>query len=520
MHLHFFSSPCFIGVFLLLPLLVPGANVCNDCAQQYATVKAYAVTVTNNLERSSTLCQTCIIRNQQISSQIQNIRSWYSTTGTSIPSSVDSSCRNADNYVLQSQSDLALISQQVNSSLSSANSILSTLDSFDCSCSSNSCGCASILTDIYDAVCRIENGTVDYLHSIMLSVDDLPIYLENIVSTLTSIYYSLYDLRNKILYPDDDYIADLAYISSQIVQSANLSPSLSFDLASGRLAGDPDRNNIELGIGYLYSAEYQHMLISRRSNQTLTDILNVISNIHIGVTNNSTSNSRWDADLQFISNYLWNIQRQYFQSYQQYKNFGVNNFLLTDADMLIWQSLTSPTNSRSQKSIIYNARYQRKSTNWFERIEFLLQGLNGFYNVSEGYDSSMLSASSVTNNYTSLLRSTNNFANVDGLFSLSNQAETVVSQFRNLVDAFDFGSSSLPSATLTLCPSFQIGNFEFSGVSFEMYDISEVLDAIRVAFQFLWTIGFSILGIGLAAKFFYHLGKAVRDVFILLKTLL
>lgn len=512
-HLLFLSS--FLAVCSI------GANVCNDCAQQYATVKAYAITVTNNLERSSTLCHTCIFRNQHISDQVQNIRSWYSSTGTSIPHSVESACYNADNYVLQNSSDLSLISQQVNSSLASANSILSTLDSFDCSCSSNSCGCASILTDIYDSVSHIDNACFDYFDSMYLTVKDLPIYLEDLVANLNSIYYSLYDLRNKILHPDDDYISDLAYISSQIVQSANLPPSLAFDLASGRLSGDTDRNNIELGIGYLYSAEYQHMLISRRSNQTLTDILNVISNIHIGVTN--TTKNKWIADLAFISNYLYNIQQNYFRMfnvsglyyshyYQPFDTSGQYAYMTN-----FYSVCSDPSASWSDKRSAM-AKFSVISTNYFRRIEYLLYGLAGFYDLPQNHN--VPRADSVTNQFSNLLRATNNFANVDGIFSLSNQAETVVSQFRNLVNAFDFGSSSLPSATLTLCPSFQIGNFEFSGVSFEMYDISEVLDAIRVAFQFLWTIGFSILGIGLAAKFFYHLGKAVRDVFILLKTLL
>ena len=260
-----------------------GATVCNDCAQQYSAVKAYAVTVTNNLDRSHVLIQTCLFRNDSILTQIQNIRSHYSSTGSAIPVYVESACFNADTYVRQNSSDLSLLSQQVDSSLASARSILSTLDSFECSCSSNSCGCASILTDIYDVLSRIENGTVDYINSIHIAVEDLPIYLESIVSTLTSIYYSLFDIRNKIFHPDDDYISDLAYISSQIVQSVNLPPSLAFDLASSRFVSDSDRNNVELGIGYLYSVDYQNMLISRRSNQTLVDILSVISNISINV---------------------------------------------------------------------------------------------------------------------------------------------------------------------------------------------------------------------------------------------
>lgn len=496
--------------FLFFAFALRAGTPCIDCAQQYGTVLAYAIVVTNQLESADSDLQTCIYRNNYIADQVRNIRDWYSGSTDNMPSAVSYSCANIENYTSQNNTQLSSLRQQVSTSRSAALSQISTLDSFSCSCSTGSCGCVSILNDIYLSLTRIENGVVDNVASMKLTLDNIDTNLE--------LY--LLEIYNRLTLRDDDYYQQLNAISSAIASNVALLPTLAGSVANDVFAGDNVMSDLDLGIGYLYSASYQNMVINRRSNDVLHEILNVISNIEINVTNSNSITSRWDADLAFISNYLWNIQRQYFQSYQQYKNFGVNNYLLSDSDNMIWQVLTSPTNSRVYKSSTYNTKYQKKSTNWFERIEFLLQGLNGFYDVSEGYGSSMVSASSVTNNYIDLLESTNSFLQVTGIFSVSNQAATVVNSFVELANSFNFGSSTMPSATLTLCPSFNLGSFEFSGIAFEMYDISEVLEVIRTAMQFIWIVAFCILGAGLAVKFFYHLGMAIRDVFIILKTLL
>lgn len=510
-----------LGFSVFCPGVCPGANVCSDCAQQYATVRAQAVIITNNLENLDSQIQTAIYRNQYISSQVANIRSWYSQTGTAIPSSVESACRNADDYVLQNNSTLTTLRDSVSSSYSAALSQLSTLDSFNCSCSSNSCGCASILSQILTALTSVKNNVDDYLplieESTFLIQDDVSYML----NYLRAIYF-------KSVNKDDDYLYDLNQIAQGMATIADRPLTFPSTLANSRFSTDAYRNNVELGIGYLYSVDYQNMCVNQKSSETLNEILSVISNISVSVTNSSSTTGKWEADLAFISNYLYTIQRRYFETFNNDYLFrpgsatpvsNANHYRsITNA----WAVMRDPSATMFQKQSAFgNLRgYGLIFTNWFERIEFALYGIAGFWDSNGSFDSSLSRAGSITNNFDRLISSTNSFSLVSSVFSVSNQAQTVISEFKNLVDAFDFSSSSVPSATLTLCPSFQIGDFEFSGIAFEMYDIHEVLEAIRTAFQFVWTIGFSFFGIALAAKFFFYLGKAIRDVFILLKTLL
>lgn len=511
----------FIVLSLLLSFACSGVSVCSDCAQQYATVRAQAVIITNNLENLDSQIQTAIYRNQYISSQVANIRSWYSQSGTAIPSSVESACRNAEDYVLQNNSTLTTLRDSVSSSYSAALSQLSTLDSFNCSCSSNSCGCASILSQILTALTSIKNNLDDNLPLIEESTFLIQDDVSYMVSYLRSIYF-------KAVHKDDDYIDDLNQIAIGMSIIADRPLTFPSTLANSRFSTDSDRNNLELGIGYLYSVDYQNMCVNQKSSETLNEILSVISNISVSVTNSSSTTGKWEADLAFISNYLYTIQRRYFETFNndylfrpgsatpvsnsnQYRSITNSWDVMRDSSATVFQKQTAYNNLRG-----YGGIY----TNWFERIEFALYGIAGFWDSNRSWDSSLSRASSVTNDFSRLIDATNSFSLVSSVFSVSNQAQTVVSEFKNLVDAFDFSSSSVPSATLTLCPSFQIGDFEFSGIAFEMYDIHEVLEAIRTAFQFVWTIGFSFFGIALAAKFFFYLGKAIRDVFILLKTLL
>lgn len=522
-----------IFLLLVLPFSLLGEVTCTNCVQTFAVVKSYAIVVTNDLHVAQSQINYLESNLNIIDGEADSIINYATSNGGSYDSSINGLASGIKTDVANCKSSLASISSRVDSALYSAGLQLLELDNFSCSCAGGSCGCAEYLHDINL-----------HLESISSSLGpSVSTYLMLISSNLTYAKDTLNEIKSRLTVPDDDYKSDLAFLFSQLNQAIAqgndlLENSTSANINQSTFNKTVDyMSNADLALAYLYTTEYQNMIINRRSSRRLDDILSVISNLIINVTNNSSNSNCCSVDLAFISNYLYNIQRSYYELFNTRNTVNLtgqnpfNPLSVARVATNFWYWLKadgssfnqSPSSSgrllMSQRSSAW-LEYKQRYTNWFDRIEFALYGLAGGFDTGFA-DQSPFNASSISNNVNQYLSATNFVSGITAVFqNVTNSVDTLAAAFKDFTDSFHFTSQGEFSQTFVVCPSFQFGNLEFSGITFDMYEISDICSIIRSSCRLIWTSLFSFLGLFLGIRFFTELGKAIAHIFVMLKTLL
>lgn len=519
-----------IFFLLALPFSLLGEVTCTNCVQTFATVKSFAIVVTNDLHAAQSQINYLDSNLNIISGEADSIINYATSNGGSYDSAINGLASGIKTNLANCKSSLGSISSRVDSALYSAELQLLELDNFSCSCGGGSCSCSEYLHDINL-----------HLESISSSLGpSVSTYLMLISSTLTYANNTLTEIKSRLTVPDDDYKSDLASLFSQLNQAI----AQGNDLLDNSTAANINQftfnktvdymSNADLALAYLYTTEYQNMIINRRSSRRLDDILSVISNLSINVTNNSENSNQWSVDLAFISNYLYNIQRSYFELFNTRNTSnlsGQNPFQPTSIASIatnFWGWLKAdlsavPGNrpgfllsSRAQAYVAYKQKY----TNWWDRIEFALYGLAGGFDVGL-VESSDFNSSTISNNVNNYLSATNFVSGITAVFNdVTNSVDTLASAFKDFTDSFHFQSQGEFSQSFELCPSFEFGNLKFDGITFDMYEVRDICSIIRSSCRLVWTALFSFLGLFLGIRFFVELGKAIAHIFVMLKTLL
>lgn len=529
-------------IIAFLPLLCNAATTCNDCLQLYGTVYVHAVSISNHLQTASTNARYVQYRLDTINGDMDSIINYATSNGGHYDSSITGLASGVKNTVTAAQADLSTARANIDSAYDEVNLQLNSLYDYNCSCGSitnditvvvtNACGCSPYLIRIAECLERIENGTVDYIASIYLSVLDV-------------IDPTILEIKRRLTVPDDDYKSDLNGLFTQLQTAISNTSDLLLDNTSANINSATFSKSIDymsnsdLALAYLYTTEYQNMLINRRSSRRLDDILSVISNININVTNKSDTSNQWSADLAFISNYLYNIQRSYYEMFNSRNTANTTSqnpfspisvgaistnfwfWLQADGSFLGQSPSTSGRLLMTQRASAWTA-YKQRYTNWWDRIEFALYGLAGGFNTGFVPDSNF-NASSISNNVNNYLSSTNFVSGITAVFNdVTNSVDTLSSAFSDFANCFHFSSSGDFNYTLQICPAITdfFGSFQFGGIEFDFTSISDVCDVIRSSCRFFWTCLFTILGFTLFVRFFAELGKAIAHIFVLLKTLL
>ena len=518
-------------LLLALPFSLFGETTCTNCVQTFAIVKSHAIVVTNDLHAMQSQINYLESYLNNISSEADGIINYATSNGGSYDSAINGLASGIKTNLANCDSSLASISSRVDSALYSADLLLLELDNFSCSCGGGSCSCADLLHDIYLQVEAISS-------SLGPSVGT---YLTLISSNLTYAYNTLTEIKSRLTIPDDDYKSDLASLFTQlnqaIVQGNDLlenSTSANINFSTFNKSIDY-MSNADLALAYLYTTEYQNMIINRRSSRRLDDILSVISNISINVTNSNSD--QLSFDLAFISNYLYNIQRSYFETFNSRNTANTTSqnpfnpvsvgaistnfwyWLKADGSAFGQNPATSGRLLLSQRASAWTA-YKQRYTNWWDRIEFALYGLAGGFDT--GFSpSSSFNASSISNNVNNYISSTNFVSGITAVFTdVTNSVDTLASAFKDFTDSFHFQSQGEFSQSFDICPSFQFGNLQFDGITFDMYEVRDICSVIRSSCRLVWTSLFSFLGLFLGIRFFVELGKAIAHIFVMLKTLL
>lgn len=524
-----------------LPFFCLAASTCNDCAQLYGTVYAHAVSISNHLATAATNARYVSYRLDTINQEMDSIINYATQNDGHYDSSISGLASGVKNTVTAAQADLSTARANIASAYDEVKLQLNSLYDFNCTCGSamitndvtvvvtNACECPPYLLRIAMDLERIENGTVDFIQSITWSLWDV-------------IEPNIQEIKRRLTVPDDDYKSDLNSLFTQLQTAISHSSDLLLDntaanINSSTFAKSIDyMSNSDLALAYLYTTEYQDMLINRRSSRRLDDILSVISNININVTNNSNNSSQWSVDLAFISNYLYNIQRSYYELFNTRATVnltGQNPFNPASSyrpvtNFWYWlQADLSSVDNQSASALMANrgqayASYKQRFTNWWDRIEFALYGLAGGFDVGL-VESSEFNSSIMSNNVNQYISSTNFLREITSVFNdVTNSVDTLSSAFSDFANCFHFNSSDDFAYTLQICPAITdfFGSFQFGGIQFDFASISDVCDIIRSSCRFIWTCLFSILGFSLFVRFFAELGKSIAHIFVLLKTLL
>ena len=522
------------AVFILLfaPLSLLAEVTCTNCVQTFATVKSFAIVVTNDLHAAQSQINYLDSYLHTISGQADSIINYATSNDGHYDPAISGIASGIKTDIENSASSLASISSRVDSALYSANLQLLELDNFSCSCGGGSCGCADYLHDIYLQVESISSSIGPSLST----------YIMLISTNLTSANNTITEIKRRLTVPDDDYKSDLNSLFVQLQTAISNTSDLLLDNTSANINAATFNKSIDymsnsdLALAYLYTTEYQNMLINRRSSRRLDDILSVISNLSINVTNNSDTSNNWSADLAFISNYLYNIQRSYYDLFNTRATVnlsGQNPFSPSSSFRPVtnfWYWLKadlSTINNQSPNALMSNrgqayASYKQRFTNWWDRIEFALYGLAGGFDVNSA-ERSEFNSSVMSNNVSQYISSTNFIREITSVFNdVTNSVDTLSSAFSDFANCFHFNSSGDFNYTLQICPAITdfFGSFQFGGIQFDFASISDVCDVIRSSCRFIWTCLFSILGFSLFVRFFAELGKAIAHIFVLLKTLL
>ena len=290
-----------VFIFAFLPFICTAATTCNDCAQLYGTVYAHAVSISNHLETAATNARYVSYRLDTINGEMDSIINYATQNDGHYDASISGLASGVKNTVTAAQADLSSARANIDSAFDEVKLQLNSLYDFNCNCGSptitndvtvvgtNSCECPPYLLRIAQTLERIENGTVDFIQSITWSLWDV-------------IEPNIQEIKRRLTVPDDDYKSDLNGLFIQLQTAISNTSDLLLDNTSANINSSifsktiNYMSNSDLALAYLYTTEYQNMLINRRSSRRLDDILSVISNININVTNNSNNSSQWSVD--------------------------------------------------------------------------------------------------------------------------------------------------------------------------------------------------------------------------------
>ena len=431
-----------IFLLLALPFSLLGEVTCTNCVQTFATVKSFAIVVTNDLHAAHSQINYLDSYLHNISSQADSIINYATSNEGHYDLAINGLASGIKSDIANSASSLASISSRVDSALYSAELQLLELDNFSCSCGGGSCGCAEYLHDINL-----------HLESISSSIGpSVSTYLMLISTNLTSANNTITEIKRRLTVPDDDYKSDLASLFQQLNQAI----AQGNDLLDNSTAANINQftfnktvdymSNADLALAYLYTTEYQNMIINRRSSRRLDDILSVISNLSINVTNNSENSNQCSVDLAFISNYLYTVQSNYFGTFNQMTRVYTNpnvafplDFSNYDIMTNLWQTLKSSTTTPIQRRDAF-LRLKSISTNWWNHLTFFMMGANGFFDVSP-VPESVFNASTISNNTQKYISSTNFVTGITAVFNdVTNSVDTLASAFKDFTDSFHFQS--------------------------------------------------------------------------------
>lgn len=529
---------CFL--LLLLPVSCLASQTCNDCAALYGSVYAQAVSVSNNLVNCKSHINIIKSELVMMEGQMNSIINYATLNDGHYDASINGLASATQNNIANTRASLASLETSLDGSIDETYLILRDLADFNCDCGSssslsnitvvvtNSCECPPYLVRIAMVLERIENGTVDFIQSITWSLWDV-------------IEPNIQEIKRRLTVPDDDFKSDLSSLFSQLNQAIaqgndllEISTSANINQSTFNKSIDY-MSNSDLALAYLYTTEYQNMIINRRSSRRLDDILSVISNININVTNKSDNSNQWSVDLAFISNYLYNIQRSYYELFNTRNTvnlsgqnpFQPNSVASIATNFWGWlkADLSGVSGNNQARTLLSNraqayVAYKQRYTNWWDRIEFAFYGLAGGFDVGFA-QSSDFNSTTISNNVNQYISATNFVSGITAVFeNVTNSVDTLAAAFKDFTDSFHFTSQGEFSHSFVVCPSFQFGDFQFEGITFDMYEVSDICSIIRSACRLIWTSLFSFLGLFLGIRFFVELGKAIAHIFVMLKTLL
>ncbi len=348
------------------------------------------------------------------------------------------------------------------------------LVNFECHCSSN-CACIPLLTSISN-----------FVDGISYILDDQYTFLSN---RLTKIDDFMYDDLAKLV---DDY--EVTWSSSFTNQV------FSWGLLSQWLFSDDDADSAWRQFQQKFDESMsQHPetglsnegFVGLRQLDTLQKMMYINAGIAQMFADYQTEANTNDTDISSISNYLYNIQRPFYSSFNTLFKPGYIPTPFVPSRYAIVTNFFQNPSSKNYGALFLS--HDGGYTNYFSRIELYLMALNGLFSddviVSDDDFASIYSESQIDHNLDSATNQLSGFETESS--SLTNYISTSWTEgisvlFSKLHDTSIFDGDTGDGRYITFIPSFNLGGIQIEHVDFDIETIRPIIDFSNSAFKCIW----------------------------------
>lgn len=359
---------------------------------------------------------------------------------------------------------------------SNLNNILSTMKTrlleFECNCSSN-CSCVPLLTSISN-----------FVDGISYTLDDQYTFLSN---RLTKVDDFIYDDISKLV---DDYEVTWA--------SSFTNNAFSWGRLSKWLFRDDDADSAwrqfqqqfdESLANHPETGLSNEGFVGLRQLDTLQKMMYINASIAQMFADYQTETNTNATDLSAITNYLYNVQKPFYSSFNNmFKSSTVPNPFTQARYNIVTNFFTKPSNLNYIRFITVG-----NYTNYLSRLELYLMALNGFFSddeiIPEDHFDSIYSESQIDQ---SLDNATNNLSGFEtDSASLTNYINTswmegITVIFDKINDTTVFEGDTGDGRYITFIPSFTLGGIQIEHLDFDIETIRPVIDFSNAAFRCIW----------------------------------
>ena len=260
----------------------------------------------------------------------------------------------------------------------------------------------------------------------------------------------------------------------------------------------------------------ENLAVNQRNYLCLAELVNRGSG--------STSNY---VDLAWITNYLGNVQKPYYELWDMTFNRASAPYNPYQKDR--YQQFTNliqaaeSSSSQVAMQVRFND-YKHQTSNYWERLETYMLNLQGLIPTVASIDSeeeySVQSNLDEENVRRTIEYSTNSFSSVVQSYgSVSNSLNDVFGKFKQFLRAFEMPDVGW-DGVIRLTPQFELGGITIDPIYLDETHYGAIKDTVRTVFVCIWYGIFVFLGVRMVLLVMFLLGRTIAHLTLVLSTIL
>ena len=260
----------------------------------------------------------------------------------------------------------------------------------------------------------------------------------------------------------------------------------------------------------------ENLAVNQRNYLCLAELVNRGSG--------STSNY---VDLAWITNYLGNVQKPYYELWDMTFNRASAPYNPYQKDR--YQQFTNliqaaeSSSSQVAMQVRFND-YKHQTSNYWERLETYMLNLQGLIPTVASIDSeeeySVQSNLDEENVRRTIEYSTNSFSSVVQSYgSVSNSLNDVFGNFKQFLRAFEMPDVGW-DGVIRLTPQFELGGITIDPIYLDETHYGAIKDTVRTVFVCIWYGIFVFLGVRMVLLVMFLLGRTIAHLTLVLSTIL